>query len=157
MLKHVFFILAPLSSTMSPLSSIFLLINYFLPFLSGELAVYTLCLNTVGNVGTANTGNIQYVKSDIAMPPCDFTLSGFGDGGHVSIPGIDQVTISCPIDVAKLTINGLIYCATLKESSNKALISSSKGQVQMSLETAPNNFSLDYYTNSKLLLIIYII
>ena len=145
-----FSVLASTMLRMDSLSSTLFLFNFYFYLTSGQFTPHILCQNTTGIVKPETAGAIQYIKNNNFTTPCSLTLTGFERDKHVSIPGVDLMTAPCQPNVSTLTINQTPYCVTLKNSSNKVIIPTADGRLEMTLDTSPaNNFTLVYYTKGK--------
>ena len=121
----------------------------YLPCLYGQsIKPYTLCEDDKVTVASGSSGMIQHLRGGSAAP-CTLELSGFSSAGHVSIPGIDLTTTECQPNIPKLKINNNFYCVTLEDSTNLAIIATTSGRLEITLQSAPGNFSLHYYSNGK--------
>ena len=143
-------VLASTIMRMDSLFAILFLLNFYFYLTSAQFTPHILCQNTTGIVKPRTAGAIQYIKNNNFTTPCSLTLTGFERDKHVSIPGVDLMTAPCQPNVSTLTINQTPYCVTLKNSSNKVIIPTADGRLEMTLDTSPaNNFTLVYYTNGK--------
>ena len=135
---------------MGSLSAILFLFNSYFYLTSAQLTPYILCQNTTGFVKPGTAGAIQYIRNDNVTIPCSLTLNGFQLNGYVSVPGVDLLTAPCQPYVSTLTINYTSYCVTLKNSSNKVILPTTNGTLEITLDTYPkNSFTLVYYTSGK--------
>ena len=123
--------------------------TFYLPCFYGQnIKPYTLCEDDKVTVASGSSGMIQHLRGGSAAP-CTLELSGFSSAGHVSIPGIDLTTTECQPNIPKLKINNNFYCVTLEGSTNLALIATTSGRLEITLQSAPGNFALPYYSNGE--------
>ena len=88
---------------------------------------------------------IQHLRGGSAAP-CTLKLLGVNSAGHVNIADIDHTTTECQPNISKLKINNNFYCVTLEDSTNLAIIATTSGRVEITLQSAPGNFSLHFYS-----------
>ena len=123
-------------------------ILYLPTFYGQSIKPYTLCEDDKVTVASGSSGMIQHLRGGSATP-CTLELLGFSSAGYVSIPGIDLTTTECQPNIPKLKINNNFYCVTLEGSTNLALVATTSGRLEITLESAPGSFSLHYYSNGK--------
>ena len=121
----------------------------YLPAIYGQsIKPHILCENDEVAVASGTSGMIRYRRGE-SSSPCTLELSGFNSVSHVSIPGIDLTTTECQPNIPKLKINNNLYCVTLEESTNLAIIATTSGRLEITLQSAPGSFALHYYSNGE--------
>ena len=121
----------------------------YLPCFYGQsIKPHILCEDGKVAVASNSSGVIKYQQQK-STAPCTLELLGFNSAGHVSIPGIDLTTTECQPNIPKLKINDNLYCVTLEGSSNLAIIATTSGILEITLESAAVNFDLHYYSNGE--------
>ena len=129
----------------------------YLPRFYGQsIKPYILCEDDKVAVTWRSSGMIQYLRG-YSETPCILELSGFNSAGHVSIPGIDRNTTDCQPNIPILEINNKFYCVTLENSTNQVIMATTSGRLEITLQSAPRNFTLHYYSNGESFIYLFVL